>query len=132
ELVVAEDKLRTITAVEPSAFATTPPTTAPSTLPTTRATTQPLRQVPLSIADVRRLALANNLDLRVDLINPAIAKENHSQEEATYEWTFKTDFGYSSTDSPTANKVQTQLSGNQSNNWRLTPGLTVPLRTGGT
>src|SRR5439155_1752562 len=82
--------------------------------------------------DVRRMALHNNLDLQVDLLNPSISRENLSQEEAAYEWTFTTDAGFSSTDSPTANKVAQQLSGSQSENWRLTPGLVLPLRTGGT
>src|SRR5439155_3530936 len=132
ELVVPQHTLREIDSVEPSQFAATQPTTAPSTLPTTRASTRPMREVSLTIADVRRMALHNNLDLQVDLLNPSISRENFSQEEAAYEWTFTTDAGFSSTDSPTANKVAQQLSGSQSENWRLTPGLVLPLRTGGT
>src|SRR4051812_24976773 len=42
ELVVPQHTLHDIQTIEPSQFATTPPTTAPSTLPTTRATTRPM------------------------------------------------------------------------------------------
>src|SRR5205814_2680669 len=76
EMVVPESTFRDIKTVEPSEFASTPPTTAPSTLPTTRATTQPYKKVSLGIADVRRIALTNNLDLQVELYNPALARES--------------------------------------------------------
>src|SRR5438552_2875345 len=68
EMVVPESELREIKTVEPEQFATTPPTTAPSTMPTTRASTQPLRDVPMTVDDVRRLAVQNNLDIKVEVI----------------------------------------------------------------
>ena len=132
EMVVPESELRDIKTVEPEQFATTPPTTAPTTMPTTRHFDQPLRDVPITVTDVRRLAIANNLDIKVEVLNPSISKENLSKEEASYDWTFTTDAGFSSTDQPTANVVEQQLNGTQAQNWRLTPGLNVPLRTGGT
>jgi outer membrane protein TolC len=132
EMVVPESTLRDITTVDPAEFATTAPTTAPSTLPSTRASTQPFREVPLRLEDVRELALRNNLDLKVELFNPALAREAVSEQEAAYEWTFTTDANYTSADPPTANTIQTQISGNESQNFRVTPGLTIPLRTGGT
>src|SRR4051794_33183057 len=46
--------------------------TQPSTAPTTQP--QPPREVRMTLADVRRLALENNLDLKVELLNPTIAK----------------------------------------------------------
>ena len=131
EMVVPESTLREIKTVEPAEFASTPPTTAPSTLPTTRATTRPYRKVSLGVADVRRIALQNNLDLQVELYTPALAREALSEQEAAYEWTFNTDANYRSSDPPTANPVQTQISGNESQNVNVAPGLTIPLRTGG-
>jgi outer membrane protein TolC len=132
EMVVPEDVLREIKTVEPENFATTPPTTAPSTMPSTRASTQPLKDVPITVDDVRKLAIQNNLDIKVDVVSPSLARESLNVEEAAYEWTFNTDAGFSASDQPINNVVQQQLSGSQSQNWRVTPGLNVPLRTGGT
>jgi outer membrane protein len=88
--------------------------------------------VPLTIYEARQLALANNLDLRVELFNPAIAQESVNEEEARYESLFTTTVNYGKSDSPSANSVTEQLEGNQSNNLNIRPGLRVPLRTGGT
>jgi len=132
EMVVPESELRDIKTVEPAQFATAPPTTAPSTMPSTRHSDQPLRDVPMTVDDVRRLAVQNNLDIKVQVINPSVSKESLSAEEAAYEWTFNTDAGFSSTDQPNSNVVEQQLNGSQAQNWRVTPGLNIPLRTGGT
>src|SRR5688572_27317007 len=72
EVVVPRATLRDIEVSTPSDFSLAPPTTAPTTLPSTRpASTQPLTDVKLTIEEVRRLALQNNLDLRVELFSPA-------------------------------------------------------------
>ncbi|MGB7159980.1 MAG: TolC family protein [Tepidisphaeraceae bacterium] len=132
ELVVARPVLREVEAIEPAQFATSQPATAPSTRPSTRpGTTQPAAEVPLSIFDARQLALRNNLDLRVELYNPSIFREGINQEEARFESLFTTTIDYGKTDSPSANSVSQQLEGNKSESFGITPGLRVPLRTGG-
>src|SRR4051812_8151255 len=92
---VPGSELREIKTIEPEHYATAPPTTAPSTMPSTRASTQPLRDVPITVDDVRRMTIQNNLDIKVDVVSPALSRENLSAEEAAYEWTFTTDAGYS-------------------------------------
>jgi outer membrane protein TolC len=91
-----------------------------------------VREVPLTIVEARELALRNNLDLRVDLFNPTIAHEGINQEEARFESLFVATVDYSNNDSPSANAVSQELSGNQSNSLGVRPGLRIPLRTGGT
>ena len=65
-----------------------PPTTKPAvtTLPTTRSAEElvppPLAEVRLTLEECRQLALANNLDLKVELFNPSIAREAINQERA--------------------------------------------------
>src|SRR5687767_7604954 len=86
EIVVPRETLRDIEASDPADFAVAPPTTAPTTLPNTRpASTQPLQDVRLSIEEVRRLALQNNLDLKVTLFAPSISRENLNAAEAEFE-----------------------------------------------
>ena len=131
ELVVARPVLREVEAVEPAQFATSQPTTIPSTLPTTRSLPEAAVERPMTISEARQLALQNNLDLRVDLFNPTIVRENINQEEARFESLFTGTIDYAKTDSPSANEVSQQLSGNQSESFGLRPGLRVPLRTGG-
>jgi outer membrane protein TolC len=131
ELVVARAVLREVESVTPSEFATSQPATVPSTLPTTRARTEDARELPLTIQEARQMALQNNLDLRVELFNPSIVREGINQEEARFESLFTGTIDYGKTDSPSANEVSQQLSGNQSESFGIRPGLRVPLRTGG-
>ncbi|MEO6436316.1 MAG: hypothetical protein ABIP55_11240, partial [Tepidisphaeraceae bacterium] len=127
EMVVPESTLREIDAIDPSIYVTTPPSTQPSTLPSTRATSRPLAEVPLSIEEVRTLSLRNNLDIAVQLISPAIARQSLNFEEAQYEAVFTADASFSDTDTPTA----TALEGSQTQGLSVRPGLQFPLRTGG-
>lgn len=85
-------------------------------------------RVELSIEQCRASALENNLDLQVNLIDPTIARERLSQEEAKFESTFSFDVNFQRLDQPTSSS----LSSNEANFWNLTPGVTIPLRTGGT
>ncbi len=130
EWVVPRRTFRQIDAVDPSDFGDAPatvPSTAPSTLPSTRPVTGPVREVPLTLAEVRVLALENNLDLRVERFNPSIARQGISEEEARFESLFTTTIEYTDSDQPTA----TQLQGSQVTDLRVTPGIEIPLRTGG-
>ncbi len=130
EMVVPREKLREIESVQPSDLGTEP--SAPvSTLPSTRPTTAPVEQISLTIAQVRELALRNNLDLKVELFNPSIARESLNQEQARYEAVFTTDASFATHDSPTANTITSAQEGTQGNSTSITPGLRFPLRTGG-
>ena len=131
ELVVTRPVLREVEAVDPAQFATSQPTTVPSTLPATRPLPEAATELPLSIFEARQLALRNNLDLRVELFNPTIVREGINQEEARFESLFTGTIDYGKSDSPSANQVSQQLSGNQSESFGLRPGVRVPLRTGG-
>ncbi len=82
----------------------------------------------LSIEEARASALTNNLDLKVAVLDPVIAREGLTREEARFEAAFNLRAGYQNLDSPTAS----QLSSAQSTALSLTPGVTIPLRSGGT
>jgi outer membrane protein TolC len=82
---------------------------------------------PMTLAEVRALALANNLDLRVQLIAPDIAKTTISEEEAKFNSVFFAN--YSQNNQNAFNQLQNQqgLFGEQA-----IAGVRVPLATGGT
>jgi outer membrane protein TolC len=84
-------------------------------------------ELELSLEQCRAWALENNLDLKVQLINPAIAAERVSQEEAQFESTFLTNVNYSKTNMP----QPTTLVGSSIEDIQADLGVTVPLRTGG-
>jgi outer membrane protein len=88
----------------------------------------PPEELELTLEQCRAMALENNLDLKIQLINPAIAAERVSQEEARFEAAFSARATYSKTDTPTS----TTLTGSQSENTNIDLGVEVPLRTGGT
>ncbi|QOV91020.1 TolC family protein [Humisphaera borealis] len=116
----------TRTSVAETIPSATAPSTGPSTQPTTRPTTPPTITY-LSLADARRLAMENNLDLKVELLNPTISKQSLTEEEARYEANFTSSLNYAKTD----NAVASQLVGSQSETWQFNAGLEIPLRTGG-
>jgi outer membrane protein TolC len=120
ELVIPQQKLHDIEHIDMAARATT----APATLPTTEPAAE---SVELTIEQVRRDAITNNLDLKVQLFDPTLADEGLRAERAKFEAVFTTDLNYSRTDSATAS----QLDSAQAEDWSLTPGINLPLRTGG-
>ena len=69
----------------------------------------------------------NNLDLKVDLINPTIAKESLSEEQGRFEAVFFADASLATTDQPTAS----QLNSSSSKNFSGDVGVKIPLRSGG-
>ncbi len=103
----AEDKPYTVDVIEPEAS-----------------------QIELSLEECRALALENNLDLRVQLINPSIAKEGISQEEAKFDATFTGNVNYAKTDTPTASTLD--IAGSSVDSTSVDLGVSIPLRTGGT
>ena len=88
----------------------------------------PPASMKLSVEEVRASVLEHNLDLQVALINPTIANERLTEQEASFESLFTMSTRYSNTDSPTSST----LSDAQANFYSFEPGLRVPLRTGGT
>ncbi len=85
-------------------------------------------KVDLALEECRVSALTQNLNLEVALIDPAIAAANLSEEEARFESTFTLRTLWSETDTPTTDVTQSS----QAEFTLIEPGVTVPLRSGGT
>jgi len=90
----------------------------------------PPKELDLTLEQCRALTLENNLDLKVQLISPAIAAERVDEEQAAFEAAFSTNLIYSKTDTPTASFLDV-ISGSQVDYLRTGLGVQVPLRTGG-
>ena len=90
-------------------------------------TTQPAAEMTLSIEDSRRMALANNLDLRVELFNPSIARTSLTEAEAQFEAVFSGSLNAATSRTPIFPASVSPRTD------EVTPdtGLLVPLRTGG-
>jgi outer membrane protein len=124
-------RLRDVPAMPMRSFAKPPPAPdakAEDPLAAARQRFEGRGTVELTLAECRASALERNLDLRVALVDPAVAAENISQQEAQFEATFTTRARWSQTDSPTASSLQDA----QAQGGSIEPGVTIPLRTGGT
>jgi outer membrane protein TolC len=86
-----------------------------------------LEKIDLSLEDCRQSALEHNLDLKVAVVNPTIAAQQVTLEDAKFESAFTLSTAFLNTDVPTASEL---ISG-QATQFTLTPGVTIPLRTGG-
>ncbi|MEY3142969.1 MAG: hypothetical protein RLY21_1462 [Planctomycetota bacterium] len=127
---VPESQLRQIDSVDPAARSTTPPVTledaAKKTLSEVTVPVMPADAVSLTLAEVRSSVLANNLDLRTKLVDPAIARANLSAEEAKFENVFFASYDRSN------NSVFADLAtGQPAETEAFDAGLRVPLATGG-
>lgn len=123
ELVVPQARLREIEPMDLTQVATTQPTTEPSTQPATR----PVEKITLTLEEVRQLALRNNLELHVSLLDPTISRTVLTAEQARFEALFTTNISYSASDTPTASR----LSGSSVKDLSIRPGIELPLLTGG-
>ncbi|HYE60800.1 MAG TPA: TolC family protein [Phycisphaerales bacterium] len=103
----------------------TPPT--PQDAAAARLRFAALEKLDLPLEEARAQALRHNLDLKVALVNPTIAAQQVSLEEARFESAFTLRAAYSEIDAPTSS----QLSAAQSKNLTLIPGVRIPTRTGG-
>jgi len=83
--------------------------------------------VELSLADVRAAALSNNLDLKVELVNPSLAREKWMEERAKFEAAFYGGIQYSDSQTP----ASSQLEGSKSTMLQYEIGVQQPLPTGG-
>jgi len=90
----------------------------------------PSKELELTLEQCRALTLENNLALKVQLINPTIAAEKVSQQEAQFESVFTSNLTYSKTDTPRASFLD-DISGSQVDYIATNLGVQVPLRTGG-
>ena len=90
----------------------------------------PPKELSLSLEQCRALVLENNLDLEVQLINPSIAAERVSEEEARFEAEFFSNASFNKTDRPVAYTLD--ISGSQVDYFNTDLGVRMPLRTGGT
>lgn len=132
-MVIPRERLHAINAIQMRDLPTTRPTstaTAPATAP---ATLPPKAEVRMTIEEARRFALENNLDLKVDLLNPQIAAAALAGERAFYEAAFTTDLRYVKSDSPGAElDLDDEPDFGQRESLLVDPGIEIPLRTGGT
>ncbi len=81
----------------------------------------------VSLADVRAAALANNLDMKVELVNPSIAQAGVDAEEAKFEATFVASARQTHSDQA----VEFATESSQADVSRFNLGVNIPLRTGG-
>lgn len=86
-----------------------------------------LERVGLTIDQVRAEAFVHNLGLEATLVNPVIAAERVNQEQGRFNALFTLSSAWSQTD----DAVATTLADAQATSKNITPGLTIPLRTGG-
>lgn len=84
-------------------------------------------RVDLTIDEVRLEAFAHNLGLKGTLVDPVIAAERVNQEEGAFDALFTIDSRWFEGDAA----VASTLDNAQSTSQTFTPGLTIPLRTGG-
>ncbi len=88
----------------------------------------PARELRLTVSEVRKAALENNLDIRVQLVPPAVAGERVSEEEARFEASFIGSASLQTQDLPEVAGV----GGGKSRLGDSSLAVQVPLRTGGT
>ena len=91
----------------------------------------PPKELELTLEQCRAMALENNLELKVELINPAIAAQRVNEEEARFESAFNSDISFGKFDAPSPSYLG-DISGSQVENLRTDLGVSVPLRSGGT
>jgi outer membrane protein len=120
------NKLDTIDTVRPTDLSESPPATVEqATKESAEEISEPNESVPvveLTLEQVRAATLANNLDLKIDLIDPAIAQRAVDVERAKFEAVF---FG-----SATYNTSETE-EGLSSTSKDFDAGVAAPLYTGG-
>ncbi|UCG58993.1 MAG: TolC family protein, partial [Phycisphaerales bacterium] len=87
-------------------------------------------QLELTLEQCRAMALQNNLELKVQLISPAIAAESVSIEEARFETAFRSNVSYVKSNTPVPYTLD--IAGSRVDYFQANLGVDVPLRTGTT
>jgi len=126
EPVLNHQRLQTIVPFDPQPYRT-PQEQEPELFEPAK---EPAEKVWLNLPEVRAMALKNNLDLKVQLLAPSIAEEAYNARRAVYEPAFTTDLYLSKTDQPIASALQA-VEGASNETIGITPGVEVPLQTGG-
>jgi len=98
------------------------------TRPVPDANQPPPAELELTLEQCRALALENNLDLKAQLISPAIAAERISEEEARFEAALVSNLSYSKSDTPVGSILD--ITGSNVDYGRADLGVQMPLRTG--
>jgi outer membrane protein TolC len=88
-------------------------------------------ELKLTLEECRALTLENNLNLKVQLIEPAIAAERVNAQDARFEAVFSIDAEESKTNSPVAGELD-EITGTKTETSSVRSGVEVPLRSGGT
>lgn len=127
--IATPERLRSINSLvlEPRDYQQETPPSAQETLEDARARFAGVERVDLSLDNARIAAIANNLNLSATLIAPTIAAEQVSEEEARFESVFTLSASVRDND----DAVASALDSSQSTSRSITPGIRVPLRTGG-
>lgn len=132
-VAVREERLRKIEAINLDIYRRAAPVTAPAAgsaeqTAAIRKRFENVEKLDLTLESSRASALQNNLQLKTALLEPTIAAQSVSEEEARFESTFVTRARWAEFDTPTAS----ELASAQSQNLSITPGVRIPLRSGGT
>ncbi len=122
-----EERLRRLEAANLERFAQ-PKNDAPPSDDVVRRRFEGIEKMDMKIEDARKSVLENNLELKVAVVDPAIARERVSEEEARFESALTFRSGWQESDSPTSSSLVTATGQNRF----LEPGVRVPLITGGT
>jgi outer membrane protein TolC len=120
ELSVPSERFRTI---EPLELEPTPEAAETADFPA-----EEPAEVSLAIEECRAFALENNLDIRVELVGPAIAAEQVGEERARFEALLFAGADFTKSDLPT----DISLAGLSTETTSADVGVNFPLRTGGT
>lgn len=105
------------------------PLPAPGAAPVTPTAGAPDERLDISVADVRSQAITNNLEIRTELIRPAISGQEREEAEARFLPTAFARYTYSKFDEPGVAPVRNP-NGTTTDAAEL--GLQIPLQTGGT
>lgn len=92
-----------------------------------RAAFEALGEAELTVEQARAAVLENNLDLKVELISPTIAEQSVREEEGRFDALLLANAQFAQGD----DAVASELDSGESNRIFVSPGLRVPLRTGG-
>lgn len=129
---VALNRLRSIAPATLGAYRAAPTATAGThaspTAESLRARFDGPESRPVSLEEARASALVNNLDLHVAIIEPAIAAQRVSEEDARFETAFTLRANYVDSQAPTSSS----LSSAEFKSFSVTPGVRYKTRTGGT
>ncbi len=86
-------------------------------------------ELPITVADVRAQAISNNLEIKTELVRPAISQQERLEAEARFLPTAFARYTFSKFDEPGVAPVR-NANGTTSEDAEL--GLQIPLQTGGT